>query len=263
MATMTKAKNTQRRAVPKDIPVADLTLDPRCQPRDKVSDVVATEYAEDMLAGAAFPAITVFQIGKKLLVVDGWHRVMATQKAERETILADVRKGTIRQAVLFSLSANATHGQRRTNADKRRAVQTLLDDTQWAKRSDSWIAKQVAVSHVFVGKIRKAAGVTVTTRTGADGRTTDTSKVAAKQAATKAKTKAANKAAKANGVNGNGKAKTKPHTKAQVRKALLVPAKALKDAFTTEIAAGFIGKQAADVKDALNKLFAALNAIKK
>jgi hypothetical protein len=37
-----------------------------------------------------------------------------------------------RDAILFSVSANGTHGQRRTNEDKRRAVLCLLNDPEWA-----------------------------------------------------------------------------------------------------------------------------------
>jgi hypothetical protein len=42
-----------------------------------------------------------------------------------------------------------------TNADKRRAVETLLADEEWAKRSNAWIAEQCKVSDMFVSAIRK------------------------------------------------------------------------------------------------------------
>ena len=41
-------------------------------------------------------------------------------------------KGTQRDAILWSISANATHGLRRTNEDKRRAVTRLLQDPECA-----------------------------------------------------------------------------------------------------------------------------------
>jgi hypothetical protein len=41
-----------------------------------------------------------------------------------------------------------------TNADKRRAVLTLLKDKTWAKWSDREISRRCKVDHVFVGKMR-------------------------------------------------------------------------------------------------------------
>lgn len=57
-------------------------------------------------------------------------------------------------AVLHSVGANAQHGQRRTNADKRKAVMTLLNDEEWGQWSDREIARQCAVSKSFVNKLR-------------------------------------------------------------------------------------------------------------
>ena|SRR5436309_8329926 len=45
---------------------------------------------------------------------------------------------------------------RRTNADKRRAVETLLNDPEWAKWSDREIARQCGVSNDFVSRLRPA-----------------------------------------------------------------------------------------------------------
>lgn len=43
---------------------------------------------------------------------------------------------------------------RRTNADKRRAVETLLRDDEWGKWSDNEIARRCGVSQPFVSKLR-------------------------------------------------------------------------------------------------------------
>jgi len=70
-------------------------------------------------------------------------------------IYADVRTGTKRDAILYSVSANDAHGLRRSNEDKRKAVLTLLNDGEWARWSDSEIARRCAVHHSFVGDMRK------------------------------------------------------------------------------------------------------------
>lgn len=56
--------------------------------------------------------------------------------------------------MLFSVGANAAHGLRRTNEDKRRAVTTLLSDPEWSAWSDSKIATIAKVDHKTVAKWR-------------------------------------------------------------------------------------------------------------
>lgn len=56
----------------------------------------------------------------------------------------------------YAVGANAAHGLRRTNADKRRAVTMLLDDPESVQWSDREIAKACAVSHEFVRQQRAA-----------------------------------------------------------------------------------------------------------
>lgn len=57
---------------------------------------------------------------------------------------------------------------------KRRAVQLLLTDDEWSKKSDRWIAEKCGVSHPLVSKAREQL-VTVTSssaeRIGQDGKT--------------------------------------------------------------------------------------------
>jgi hypothetical protein len=70
-------------------------------------------------------------------------------------IVAQVRQGSQRDAILFSVGANDQHGLRRTNADKRRGVETLLRDAEWRDNGDNWIAKQCGVAQSFVWKVGK------------------------------------------------------------------------------------------------------------
>ncbi len=159
------------------------------QPRSDIDMAVVDEYAAAMEAGAEFPPATVFFDGKKYWLADGFHRWYAARKAKLDkfigreiTILCDVRKGTLEEARWFSYSVNATHGLRRTNDDKRKAVESALRHPNGAKMSDNQIAKHVGVSHPFVGRVRQdmeSAGSleTVTSRAGADGRTINTSNI--------------------------------------------------------------------------------------
>lgn len=112
-------------------------------------------YAADMQAGDQFPPIEVYYDGSAYWLADGFHRLEATRENGEKHISARVHQGTQRDAVLASASANARHGLRRTNQDKRRAVIRLLKDAEWGQWSDREIARRCHVSHPFVAKIRE------------------------------------------------------------------------------------------------------------
>jgi hypothetical protein len=90
-----------------------------------------------------------------VFVADGDHRIEAAKVNGQDSIKADIRPGTRRDAILYAAKANGSHGLRRTRADKRNAVQTLLADEEWSERSDHWIAQQCAVSQPFVSEVRE------------------------------------------------------------------------------------------------------------
>jgi len=142
-----------------DLRIADIRTDGGTQPRAELDPDTVAEYVEAMKGGAEFPAVVVFSDGETYWLVDGFHRVDAAKATGRETIPADVREGTRRDAVLYSVGANATHGLRRTNADKWRAVVTLLGDEEWRQWSDNEIARRCAVSQPYVSKLRDQLGL--------------------------------------------------------------------------------------------------------
>ena len=117
-------------------------------------DTVAS-YAEDLKAGATFPPIRVYHDGAEYHLADGFHRVEAARQIGLDAILAEVVQGTSRDATLAACAANATHGLRRTNEDKRRAISAMLTDPEWAVWSDRAIAKACAVDHKSVARVRR------------------------------------------------------------------------------------------------------------
>ena len=61
----------------------------------------------------------------------------------------------MRDAKLFAAGANADHGLRRTQADKRSAILALLTDKEWRGWSDREIARRTATSDKTVAKVRR------------------------------------------------------------------------------------------------------------
>lgn len=154
------------------LPVELLRLDGHTQPRAHLHQKLIEDYTASRKAGAQFPPITVFLDGQHYWVADGFHRV----KSADGRILCDVRRGTKKEAQWYSYGVNQTHGERRSNEDKTRAVEAALKHPLGAGRSDSFIAKHVGVDPNTVAKRRAELENTSeipksTTRCGSDGRT--------------------------------------------------------------------------------------------
>ena len=146
-----------------EIPFEKIRLDGGTQPRAEINEVVVGDYRDDIRKGDVFPPVIVFYDGTDYWLADGFHRYRAAIdlydecKTKDDTIEADVRQGTRRDAILFAVGANATHGERRTTTDKHRAVETLLKDKEWGKWSNNEIARRCAVSSDLVASLRKVS----------------------------------------------------------------------------------------------------------
>ena len=138
--------------MPQQIDLARIEL---VQSRARIEMEAVEDYAREMMMGANFPAIHVVYDGEIYWCYDGCHRVLAARQARQKTILASVHEDERRDAVLRSCGVNATNGMRRTNEDKRRAVQMLLDDPEWSEWSNREIAERCKVSDQFVNNMRK------------------------------------------------------------------------------------------------------------
>ena len=153
------------------IEIARVRTDGGTQPRVSLNQEAVAEYRDAYKAGIKMPPVTLFYDGADYWLADGFHRFFAARDAGLTEIYEDIQPGTVRDAILYSLSANSKHGLRRTNADKRKAVQTLLDDAEWSKWSDREIAKRCAVGYDLVADIRKSHLPETIDRPQADTRT--------------------------------------------------------------------------------------------
>lgn len=149
--------------VEKNVPLANIVADhEETQAREKMNNATVKAYRELMEDGTKFPPLDVFKDGGSYILADGFHRLQAMLDAGIGKCDVRVREGGKREAILFSLSANSSHGLQRTTKDKQRAVHALLTDEEWKKCSDREIAKHAGVSNVMVSKYRnklkKAAG---------------------------------------------------------------------------------------------------------
>ena len=136
------------------LPLQKIKCNGGTQPRTTIYDKVIAEYAEAMQEGASFPPLTVFYDGKEYWLADGFHRLGAAMNLNLDSIECDVHQGTLQDAQWFSFSVNKSHGLRRTNEDKARAVKAALQHCN-GQKSNAEIARHISVSREMVSDHRE------------------------------------------------------------------------------------------------------------
>lgn len=168
--------------------IADIRTDGGTQPRAGIELDVVAEYTDVYRADPLrMPPVAVTYDGSAYWLTDGFHRLEAAKTASLDSVRAVVEPGTKQDAQWRSYAANATHGLRRTNADKERAIKAALRHANAATLSNSAIAAHLGVTDKTVARYRQEMESTSeipksTVRTGADGRTINTANIGAKPA---------------------------------------------------------------------------------
>lgn len=139
----------------KTLNIKSIIIDRGTQSRAQISEETVSDYAESMQAGDQFPPVTVFFDGVDYFLADGFHRLHAAVRLGKASIQANVESGTLRDAVLYSLSVNNEHGLRRSNADKRKCVMTVLEDFEWSDWPVHKIAQVCCVSPQLVNAVKQ------------------------------------------------------------------------------------------------------------
>ncbi len=155
----------------RELPLDEIVLDPNLNLRDRLDDFTVERYAD---AWERLPPITVYEVDGQWLLADGFHRHAAAVLMGRRTVRAEVREGSMTDALDFVSSVNLFHGLPLTRAERRRAVEVKMKiHFDW---SDRRMAEELAVSRELVAKTRRALieGKQIPNnpgRIGADGKT--------------------------------------------------------------------------------------------
>lgn len=171
----------------REVELGCIVIDADTQARASIDRALVDRYAEMWRAGIEFDALQAIEDEQtgRLYLIDGFHRLAAAAAAKRATVPVQVVEvASQRRAQWLCLGVNAKHGKPLTNADKRRAVERVLADDEWAKMSDRAIAKHVGCGRQFVGNMRRewstVHGGQSSERVGADGRTINTANIGGK-----------------------------------------------------------------------------------
>lgn len=140
-----------------------LRLDGGTQARLGVDQDTVDTYAEVLEKEAGewpFGEVDVFFDGSDYFVADGFHRTLAGIRVKRSSVPCRVHQGTARDAKIFGMTANDTHGLRMSREDKRSCVEWLIENCP--KMIQSTMAETAGVSErtvrTIVSKNRQVAG---------------------------------------------------------------------------------------------------------
>ncbi len=136
------------------IELSAIRTDGETQPRTAINPGIVQEYAEALEFGVQLPPVTVVYDGATYWLTDGFHRFYAHRRCLRTEIQAEVLNGELADAQWLSLAANKSHGLRRSNEDKAKAVQRAL--RMRPGLNNSAIAEHVGVSEEMVRQRRLA-----------------------------------------------------------------------------------------------------------
>ena len=132
------------------------------QTRAALNEDTVSDYAEAMERGERFPAVTVFTDGAEYYLADGFHRVEALRRIGKKSVMAELQDGDYKAALLYALKANSTHGLRRTNADKRHALEMAWNAREHlfgGEPSNALLADTCGVTRQWVIKWLQEQGV--------------------------------------------------------------------------------------------------------
>ncbi|MDB4336939.1 ParB/RepB/Spo0J family partition protein [bacterium] len=152
--------------------IKNINLSKKLQMRQNgVSGDVIETYAKAMKDGAKFPHVVVFQIDRTHYLVDGWHRLKATELNGLPEIWCEVIEGSMDEALAYArFTANRTNGQRLSRADMDVLLSTIVNEDQYKNLSSTALAEIAGVSAPTVIAKRRKLGLIpdeVVTATGA------------------------------------------------------------------------------------------------
>lgn len=131
------------------------------QTRAALNEDTVQDYADAMERGDRFPAVTVFTDGAEYYLADGFHRVEALRRIGKRAVVAELQEGDFKAALLYALKANSTHGLRRTNADKRHALEMAWNarmELFGGEPSDALLADVCGVTRLTVRNWKATTG---------------------------------------------------------------------------------------------------------
>jgi N6-adenosine-specific RNA methylase IME4 len=153
MPKPSKQKAEQPLILVMTVPLSSITVDRDLWMRENPEEIVIANYESKYRREVEFPPLIVFSDGKTYWLVDGFLRYEAAKRAGLTHLPMEIHKGSRRDALRYSFSANENNQV--TRQQKRDLVAAFLKDPTYGQWNDSAIAKLAMVSASTVAKRRK------------------------------------------------------------------------------------------------------------
>lgn len=155
----------------KDYDVNKLRTDGGTQQRP-IDPEIVKEYTQRRKDGdMPPPARAVLDPEGNMWLWEGFHRRAAAIEAGQPTLNLAVTRGTVRDAIALSFTANKSHGLRRQPGVVRHIIEKIVADGEWGKASAAAIAAHVGASQRYVESVIEAARAGGKERAGGGTRT--------------------------------------------------------------------------------------------
>jgi hypothetical protein len=152
------SESARGKAMPyRDYDVSKLRRDGGTQQRPTDPELVK-EYAQLRRDGSQPPPVKcVLDDEGNMWLWEGFHRYEAAIEAGTPTLNLSVTRGSQRDAILLSFSANKGHGLRRQPGVLRAIIGRIVSDPDWGKASAASIAEHVGASTRYVEEVISGA----------------------------------------------------------------------------------------------------------
>jgi len=104
------------------VAVADIATRADWQVRDQINDALVRDYITSYVHGANMPPLRLADVGGALILMDGWHRLLAQKRLGRDAVEATVEELSEEEAEWQAATANTRNGARLTRQSEKRRV---------------------------------------------------------------------------------------------------------------------------------------------
>jgi len=141
-------------AVKRELGMDSIIVDPDLQSRVGTDPEHVARLSEAMLAGIDLPPVIVFydSVSGAYWLSDGFHRYSAHRKLDRKSIWCYVFNGAMKDALLYSVSANLENSKPTTKEDRKKAVMMLFREV--FDMTDDEVGRRSGVSRSTVVRYR-------------------------------------------------------------------------------------------------------------
>jgi ParB/Sulfiredoxin domain len=146
----------------KILKLKEIKWEPDYYPRESFDNATAKSYAKAMKMGEKFPSIKVAQIDGTYYLVDGLHRLKATEINGKDHIQAWVNKDikTLKDLYIEAVKLNTKHGRSLTNRDKEVIIKKLKElEVEEAEITKLILAPISDFKPIDYGKFRRSVGI--------------------------------------------------------------------------------------------------------